>query len=89
MVSVTIKGKQICPNLLYLAKKEMGSPNEGWDIDQQIISKLKEEYKKERKGKKTSKFIFFEDPFPQNNTESNTSRSVLVKANIDKGQNFC
>ncbi|XP_060561139.1 striatin-3-like isoform X3 [Ruditapes philippinarum] len=33
-------------------KKDLGSPNEEWGVDQQLISKLKEEYKKERKGKK-------------------------------------
>ncbi|XP_052766999.1 striatin-3-like isoform X2 [Mya arenaria] len=35
------------------AKKDLGSPNEEWGVDQQLISKLKEEYKKDRKGKKT------------------------------------
>ncbi|WAR18710.1 STRN3-like protein [Mya arenaria] len=33
--------------------KDLGSPNEEWGVDQQLISKLKEEYKKDRKGKKT------------------------------------
>jgi hypothetical protein len=28
-----------------------------WKVDQQHISKLKEQYEKERKGKKASKFI--------------------------------
>ncbi|XP_013409886.1 striatin-3 isoform X2 [Lingula anatina] len=32
-------------------KKDL-SPNEEWGVDQQLISKLKEQYKKERKGKK-------------------------------------
>ncbi|KAL4238704.1 hypothetical protein ACF0H5_003411 [Mactra antiquata] len=35
-------------------KKELGSPNEEWGVDQQLISKLKEEYKKERKTRKTT-----------------------------------
>ncbi|XP_060561145.1 striatin-3-like isoform X9 [Ruditapes philippinarum] len=35
-------------------KKDLGSPNEEWGVDQQLISKLKEEYKKERKGKKAT-----------------------------------
>lgn len=34
-------------------KKDLGSPNEEWGVDQQLISKLKEQYKQERKGKKS------------------------------------
>lgn len=45
----------MCP-LYHTAKKDLGSPNEEWGVDQQLISKLKEEYKKERKGKKSSKY---------------------------------
>lgn len=47
-----------CVPLLHTVKKELGSPNEEWGVDQQLISKLKEEYKKERKTRKTSKFPF-------------------------------
>ena len=32
-------------------KKDL-SPSEEWGVDQQLISRLKEQYKKERKGKK-------------------------------------
>ncbi|XP_041355160.1 striatin-3-like isoform X2 [Gigantopelta aegis] len=35
-------------------EKKDESPNEEWVVDQQQISKLKEQYKKERKGKKNS-----------------------------------
>ncbi|XP_064600023.1 striatin-3-like isoform X2 [Liolophura sinensis] len=35
------------------AEKKDLSPNEEWGVDQQLISKLKEEYKKERKTKKS------------------------------------
>ncbi len=33
-----------------LDKKDL-SPSEEWGVDQQLISKLKEQYKKDRKGK--------------------------------------
>jgi len=42
-------------SLSHTAKKDLESPNEEWGVDQQLISKLKEKYKNERKGKKTSK----------------------------------
>lgn len=37
--------------MCYVEKKDL-SPTEEWGVDQQLISKLKEQYKKERKGKK-------------------------------------
>ena len=37
--------------MCYIEKKDL-SPTEEWGVDQQLISKLKEQYKKERKGKK-------------------------------------
>lgn len=45
----------MCCSLSHTAKKDLESPNEEWGVDQQLISKLKEKYKNERKGKKTSK----------------------------------
>ena len=47
--------KKVCP-IYHTAKKDLSSPNEEWGVDQQLISKLKEEYKKERKGKKSSEY---------------------------------
>ncbi len=41
----------LCDNLFLTEKKDL-SPSEEWGVDQQLISKLKEQYKKERKGKK-------------------------------------
>ena len=52
-------------SLLISDKKDL-SPSEEWGVDQQLISKLKEQYKKERKGKKglqsmdcSCSFLFF------------------------------
>ncbi|XP_064621222.1 striatin-3-like isoform X2 [Lineus longissimus] len=42
LVSETVEG----------AEKKALSPSEEWGVDQQLLSKLKEQYKKERKGKK-------------------------------------
>lgn len=39
-------------SILFSEKKDL-SPNEEWGVNQQLISKLKEEYKKERKTKKS------------------------------------
>lgn len=43
----------VCSSLLPRVEKEEQSPSsESWDVDEGLISKLKEQYKKERKGKK-------------------------------------
>ena len=39
-------------NVFYITEKKDLSPSEEWGVDQQLISKLKEQYKKERKGKR-------------------------------------
>lgn len=36
-------------------KDEQGPVSEAWDVDPGMITKLKEQYKKERKGKKGAK----------------------------------
>lgn len=38
--------------MLHVDKDDLSPPTEVWDVDQGLISKLKEQYKKERKGKK-------------------------------------
>uniref|UniRef100_A0A671MXR7 Striatin n=1 Tax=Sinocyclocheilus anshuiensis TaxID=1608454 RepID=A0A671MXR7_9TELE len=40
-------------------KQEQSPSSESWDVDEGLISKLKEQYKKERKGKKGAKSKFF------------------------------
>lgn len=41
------------PFLVITEKKDLSPSEEGWGVDQQLISKMKEQYKKERqKGKK-------------------------------------
>lgn len=37
---------------LYLEKEDQCLMPEAWNVDQGVITKLKEQYKKERKGKK-------------------------------------
>lgn len=39
-------------NMLHVDKDDLSPTAEVWDVDQGLISKLKEQYKKERKGKK-------------------------------------
>eukprot|EP00069_Balaena_mysticetus_P005187 bmy_17802T0 len=39
-------------NMLHVDKDDLSPTTEVWDVDQGLISKLKEQYKKERKGKK-------------------------------------
>lgn len=39
-------------NMLNVDKDDLSPATEVWDVDQGLISKLKEQYKKERKGKK-------------------------------------
>ncbi len=39
-------------SLLRVEKEEQSPSSESWDVDEGLISKLKEQYKKERKGKK-------------------------------------
>lgn len=38
--------------MLHVDKDDLSPTAEVWDVDQGLISKLKEQYKKERKGKK-------------------------------------
>lgn len=38
--------------MLHVDKDDLSPTAEVWDVDQVLISKLKEQYKKERKGKK-------------------------------------
>lgn len=42
-------------NMLHVDKDDLSPTAEVWDVDQVLISKLKEQYKKERKGKKGAK----------------------------------
>ena len=65
----------VCP-IYHAAKKDLGSPNEEWGVDQQLISKLKEEYKKERKGKKSSKYGM--------NTPDRWQSKTLLSMDIDQ-----
>lgn len=39
----------------YVERDEQGPISEAWDVDQGLITKLKEQYRKERKGKKGAK----------------------------------
>ena len=41
-----------------VGKDEQGPMSEAWDVDQGLITKLKEQYRKERKGKKGVKSKF-------------------------------
>ena len=66
----------VCP-IYHAAKKDLGSPNEEWGVDQQLISKLKEEYKKERKGKKSSKY-------GMNTPDRWQSKTLLLLTNVDQ-----
>ena len=66
----------VCP-IYHAAKKDLGSPNEEWGVDQQLISKLKEEYKKERKGKKSSKY-------GMNTPDWWQSKTLLLSTNVDQ-----
>ena len=66
----------VCP-IYHAAKKDLGSPNEEWGVDQQLISKLKEEYKKERKGKKSSKY-------GMNTPDRRQSKTLLLSTNVDQ-----
>lgn len=42
----------VSSSLLRVEKDEQSPSSESWDVDEGLISKLKEQYKKERKGKK-------------------------------------
>uniref|UniRef100_A0A671LYK7 Striatin n=1 Tax=Sinocyclocheilus anshuiensis TaxID=1608454 RepID=A0A671LYK7_9TELE len=42
----------VSSSLLRVEKQEQSPSSESWDVDEGLISKLKEQYKKERKGKK-------------------------------------
>ncbi|XP_031409626.1 striatin-3 [Meleagris gallopavo] len=44
-------------NMLHVDKDDLSPTAEVWDVDQGLISKLKEQYKKERKGKKGVKRV--------------------------------
>lgn len=43
--------------MLHVDKDDLSPTAEVWDVDQGLISKLKEQYKKERKGKKGVKRV--------------------------------
>uniref|UniRef100_A0A671MWC9 Striatin n=1 Tax=Sinocyclocheilus anshuiensis TaxID=1608454 RepID=A0A671MWC9_9TELE len=45
----------VSSSLLRVEKQEQSPSSESWDVDEGLISKLKEQYKKERKGKKGAK----------------------------------
>lgn len=42
-------------NVLHVDKDDLSPTAEVWDVDQGLMSKLKEQYKKERKGKRGAK----------------------------------
>lgn len=42
----------VSSSLPHVEKEEQSPLSEAWDVDEGLISKLKEQYKKERKGKK-------------------------------------
>uniref|UniRef100_A0A673FY29 Striatin n=1 Tax=Sinocyclocheilus rhinocerous TaxID=307959 RepID=A0A673FY29_9TELE len=50
--TVSYQACNVSSSLLRVEKQEQSPSSESWDVDEGLISKLKEQYKKERKGKK-------------------------------------